>query len=141
MSFSNIFNKNFKGVKDLFILFVIFTIFDVVGISLTTKDLWNQLVLKVSGSPLNVKYIPASIAYILLGLGLYLIGFINIDPKNKIKDSLYYGFLFGLIVYGVFDFTNMAIFPNYNWKLGLLDIFWGIFVSISVLLISSHILL
>jgi uncharacterized membrane protein len=139
MSFSSILTQ--INLKHLIILFIVFTIFDVIGISLTTKDLWNQLVFNVSGKPLNVKYFPAFLAYILLGVGLYLIGFIHINPKNKIIDSLYYGFLFGLIVYGVFDFTNMAIFPNYDWKLGLFDIFWGIFVSTSVLLISSHLLL
>ena len=47
----------------------------------------------------------------------------NILFKNKInyKDA----FLFGLIIYGVYDMTNMALFKKWSLILSILDIFWG----------------
>ncbi len=34
-------------------------------------------------------------------------------------------FIFGSLIYAVFDFTNMTIFKEYKLGIGLLDIMWG----------------
>ena len=44
------------------------------------------------------------------------------EKQSKIvRNSI----ILGLIIYGVFDFTNLAIFENYSLKLGLIDMLWG----------------
>ena len=57
-------------------------------------------------------------SYILLVLVLYK--FIILDRKSP-TDA----FMLGLCVYGVFDFTNIAIFKNYKWMPAILDTLWG----------------
>ena len=57
-------------------------------------------------------------SYMLLVLVLYK--FIILDRKSP-TDA----FMLGLCVYGVFDFTNIAIFKNYDFKTGLIDTLWG----------------
>lgn len=57
-------------------------------------------------------------SYILLVLVLYK--FIVIERKSP-TDA----FILGLCVYGVFDFTNIAIFKNYKWMPAMLDTLWG----------------
>ena len=57
-------------------------------------------------------------SYILLVLVLYK--FIVLERKSP-TDA----FILGLCVYGVFDFTNIAIFKNYKWMTGMLDTLWG----------------
>lgn len=57
-------------------------------------------------------------SYMLLVLVLYK--FIILDRKSP-TDA----FMLGLCVYGVFDFTNIAIFKNYKWMPAILDTLWG----------------
>jgi uncharacterized membrane protein len=39
--------------------------------------------------------------------------------------ALVYGGGLGIVVYGVWNFTNMAIFKNYDIVVGLMDLCWG----------------
>ena len=73
----------------------------------------------------------AVFAWILIPLGIVLFTI----PKSKtVKQSLVYGALYGLILYGVYDFTNYSILSPYTLKMTLADIAWGTFLcSISSL--------
>ena len=57
-------------------------------------------------------------SYLLLILVLYK--FIIVERKSP-SDA----FLLGFCIYGVFDFTNIAIFKNYSLLPALLDTLWG----------------
>lgn len=57
-------------------------------------------------------------SYILLVLVLYK--FIIMERRSPLD-----AFILGLCVYGVFDFTNIAIFKNYKWIPAILDTLWG----------------
>jgi uncharacterized membrane protein len=112
------------NIKALAVIFIIILFLD--GIVLTSlKPLWNTTVMKVQHHKLvfNMKY--AFISYLLLVYGLYFFVYDNISRKNWINDSLLNGFMFGLIVYGVFDMTNLAIFKDYSLFTGLIDTLWG----------------
>ena len=69
-----------------------------------------------------MKPLYALVVYVLMILGWKLL----IDKQgekqsNIVRNSI----ILGLIIYGVFDFTNLAIFDNYSLKLGLIDMLWG----------------
>ena len=55
-------------------------------------------------------------------LGLFVFVLPNV---KKINDVFLYGTLFGIIVYGVYDFTCAAIFEDFDKKLMIYDILWG----------------
>lgn len=57
-------------------------------------------------------------AYLLMIVGLVMI---------IIKYNLSYldTFIFGIVVYGVYDFTCGAIFKEWDFQLAILDILWG----------------
>ena len=57
----------------------------------------------------------------------------------EVWSSLIYGGLYGLTVYGVFDFTNMAIFDNYELPVAVLDTVWGGFICALVTYLSFQI--
>jgi uncharacterized membrane protein len=40
-----------------------------------------------------------------------------------------YGALLGFVVYGVYDFTNLATLRHYPVKLAIVDVAWGTFAS------------
>ena len=45
---------------------------------------------------------------------------------------MFYGALFGLVTYSAYDLTNLATLKNWPLEIALIDIVWGIFLSISV---------
>jgi uncharacterized membrane protein len=57
-------------------------------------------------------------SYILIILVLYK--FIIMDRRSP-NDA----FILGLCVYGIYEFTNIAIFKNYKWIAVIVDTLWG----------------
>ena len=83
-----------------------------------TKSIFGQLVAKIQRTALEFKILGAIVVYILLAVGLYV--FI-IEPCK----SLWHAALLGLVIYGVFEFTNFAIFKKYDMSVVLMDTVWG----------------
>jgi len=79
---------------------------------------YNIQVKKIQGNEINFRMYSAFIVYIILITGLY---YFVIGPNRTAKE----GAFFGLVVYGVFDFTNHAILDNYSLPLAIMDTIWG----------------
>lgn len=109
-------------MKKLFIIMVILLIFDVPWISLVATNLYKKLIKSVQNSDLEVRYTSALITYLLLSIGIRYLVIEN--SKNNI-DALKKGMLFGLVSYGIFDFTNYAIFKNWTLYASIIDVLWG----------------
>ena len=78
---------------------------------------------------MKTNFLYAAISYTLMVIGLNHFVLPNINVKNvTIKDCLTYGFMFGLVVYGVYDFTIGAVLEKWSMSLALLDVLWGGFV-------------
>ena len=43
--------------------------------------------------------------------------------------ALKYGALLGLVAYGTYDFTNMAVIKDFTWRITLIDLAWGTFLT------------
>ena len=89
------------------------------------STVWKKTIEKVQHKNFIPKLHYAFASYILIILGQYYFVYKNINRNNWIKDSLFNGFLFGFVLYGVFDFTNLAIFSDYSLKTATIDMFWG----------------
>ncbi len=83
---------------------------------------YNNMMKTIQKSPLKMKPLYALVVYVLMILGWKLLIDKQGEKQSKIvRNSI----ILGLIIYGVFDFTNLAIFENYSLKLGLIDMLWG----------------
>lgn len=67
---------------------------------------------------LQINYVGAIICYILLIFGLY---YFILREKRSIEEA----FLFGLIIYGVYDSTNYATLKRWSPNLAVMDTIWG----------------
>ena len=65
----------------------------------------------------------AVIVYIALIGGLMV--FVVPRAQGSLLAALGYGALFGLVTYGTYDFTNLALFQGWNWTVCLVDSLWG----------------
>ena len=83
-----------------------------------TKNLFKKMVLDIQKSDLQIRLNSGLVVYLLITIGLY---YFIIKEKRSPYDAA----LLGLIIYGVFDFTNYAIFKNYDIYIGLMDTIWG----------------
>lgn len=113
-----------KLVKTLAVISLLILVIDIVVLSLL-KDIWKTTIESIQNKPFKVKTYYALACYILLIFGNYYFVFKNINRYNWIKESLKNGFLFGFVVYGVFDLTNLAIFTDYSLPVAIMDMLWG----------------
>jgi len=85
------------------------------------KDIAN-----ISNNEFQVKILPAIIVYLLMAIAVEK--FVVTDKKSNISTVLINGALMGFLLYGVFDFTNLAILKSYSWSMVLVDVSWGTFL-------------
>ena len=80
---------------------------------------FKTMVRKIQGTDLKINMVGAVGAYTLMILALFK--FILSERKSP-SDA----FLLGLYIYGIFDFTNFAIFAEYQMMYtGFIDMVWG----------------
>jgi len=135
------------SIKNFIITFIVFLLIDSIWLSISGSH-WNKMVQYITGQQMNdtslkkiISFSAGSTAYLFLALGILVLVVSRINPDNAWKDAMFYGSIFGLSVYGVFDLTNMVLFgPKYNIILGIMDIIWGVIVSILTSYVSFKIL-
>jgi uncharacterized membrane protein len=67
----------------------------------------------------------AGIVYVLIPLGVVLFALPKVEAGAPIWVALGWGFVFGVILYGVYDFTNLALIRDWPIAMTLVDIAWG----------------
>ena len=82
------------------------------------KGYFNNQVKRVQGTPLQINYLGAAICYIFLITGL---NYFIIKPRRSVTDA----FLLGIVIYGVYETTNYALFSNWSIISVIIDTLWG----------------
>lgn len=103
-------------------------LFDFLWIGLFMGNQYKNQILKIQGSKMKVNIVFAILAYILMVVGMCVFVIPNIRKSHALVDSLLYGLTFGLVLYGVYDFTIGAVLSKWNIPLAVADIAWGSFV-------------
>ena len=99
---------------------------DFLWIKLYMGSRYATMIKKIQGTPMKTNMLYAIIAYTLMVIGLNIFVLPNINIKNvTIKDCLTYGLMFGLVLYGVYDFTIGAVLEKWSMSLAIIDVLWG----------------
>jgi uncharacterized membrane protein len=122
--------------KKYLLALVIVLLIDLTWIFIIMYSFYNE---QLSGflRPETIPFWSAILAWLLIPLGIVL--FVLQVSDTKI-DSLVYGGFYGLILYGLYGFTNYATLANWTQKMLLVDILWGIFLCSASSLIIKFIL-
>jgi uncharacterized membrane protein len=126
-----------EHIKPLLILAVIFLVVDLLWLKFVVGDLWKTNVETVQKSPMEIKSHYAILSYLLLIFGTYYFVYLTIDKENYVKESLIKGFISGFIIYGVFDFTNLAIFKEFDLRTAIIDMLWGGTLTAGALVLTN----
>jgi len=75
---------------------------------------------------LDTPNLPAALAF----YGLYSVGVVVIIiapalEAQSVLRALLVGILFGLVAYGTYDLTNLAVMKGFTTKIALIDMAWG----------------
>jgi uncharacterized membrane protein len=83
-----------------------------------SKNLFNKQIIQVQNSELKLNINGAILAYIFIIFSLY---WFIIKDRKSIKDA----FFLGLSIYAIYEYTNYALFKNWQIKTTIIDTIWG----------------
>ncbi len=84
---------------------------------------YPNLLRQVNGQ-MQLNYWAALGCYVLMVIGLwYFSG--QLPSSSSWRKVCFQGFLLGVLYYGVFDLTNLAIVSGWSWWVSVWEILWG----------------
>jgi uncharacterized membrane protein len=122
-------------ITDLIVLAVIVLALDSVFLTLF-KDFFARQVMLVQGTAMKVNIPSAAVCYVLMVVGLYYFVLRHMIVPNatsaaaslqtmRIGDAIKTAFFLGILVYGVYETTTLAILRNWTLTSALIDTTWG----------------
>jgi uncharacterized membrane protein len=120
-----------KTIKIVSLATLCFILLDVLWIGLLMNNTYKQQI----GNFLRIKngvfspYITSSLlVWILIVIGSYLFVLPRII-NTSLGIQFLWGAIYGLVVYGVYDFTNYALINAWPLSITLIDLGWGMFAN------------
>lgn len=105
-----------------------FVILDLVWLGIIMKGFYSQELgdlARRQGTALAPRWAPALVVYVLIPTGLVLFVRPVLGAQAPLGPSFVWGALFGLVLYGVYDLTNLAILDRWSTRMTLADMAWG----------------
>ena len=96
---------------------IIFVVLDGLYLNLI-KDYFNKQIKAIQGSDIKANFIAVGITYVFLIFG---INYFIIKNNRSVKDAA----LLGLVIYAVYEFTNLSLFKNWSYLTAFIDTLWG----------------
>ena len=96
---------------------IIFVVLDGLYLNLI-KDYFNKQIKAIQGSDIKANFIAVGITYVFLIFG---INYFIIQKNRSVKDAA----LLGLVIYAVYEFTNLSLFKNWTYLTAFIDSIWG----------------
>lgn len=92
---------------------------------------------RIENGVFQMNYVAASITYLLMALSLPFYVLPQLKKQDSLSKVFFSGAMLGLIIYGVFDMTNVAILKGYPIAFVAPDMAWGAVVFGLVTVLTS----
>jgi uncharacterized membrane protein len=102
----------------IIILLITVLVLDSIYLSLIGGPLFDPMIKNIQSSKMKVNFYGASVVYVLMIIVLY---YFIINEKKTPNEA----FILGFCIYGIFDFTNYALFNHYELIPSIVDMVWG----------------
>ena len=117
-----------------FIICLVIIFLDIAWISLNFST-YSKSILKIQKASLNLRYEHAIIAYILILFSVLYVAIPftsqnikngnNNTVENKLLQSFLYGGAVGFSIFGIYNFTSLAIYKDLDFSIAITDTIWG----------------
>lgn len=94
--------------------------------------------LRLSGDALMPITWAALIVYLAIPLGVVLFALPRVSSNNLIGSALFWGGLYGFLLYTVYDMTNYSLIKDWPLKLSVIDICWGVILNALATLAAAY---
>jgi uncharacterized membrane protein len=104
---------------------VSFMVLDGIWLGLVMKHFYREQlapIVRLADGGIAPNWPAAVVVYVLLGAGIALF---VIPRASTVPSAAAFGALLGLVVYGVYDFTNYSTLRQWPFVLTLADLAWG----------------
>lgn len=115
-------------LKLLFIVLPAFLLADFIWLGLLMKGFYaGELgeLARRQGSVLAPRWPAAMLVYLLIPIGIVLFVRPLLSPESSSVAAFGWGAAFGLVLYGVYDLTNLAVLEKWTLRMTLVDLAWG----------------
>ena len=117
-------------IKLYFITLIAFFAIDMVWLGLVARTFYrNQLGYIMNP---NINWAAAIIFYLLFIAGILVFVVLPGLEDNSLKTTILRAALFGLVSYATYDLTNLATLKDWPLTVTIVDLAWGIVLSIAV---------
>ena len=124
--------KNLTLCFSIIITIIFLIIMDLIWFSFSMKTIYMPTIQSIQGNSMPDKYkfiYGGLVAWVLIALG---INYFVVKNATNVKNAMVNGALFGLVMYGIFNGTNYALFEGWNLKTSIIDTLWGMYICGSV---------
>ena len=106
-----------SAIKTVLVSGITLVILDAIYLNMF-KEMFGLQIAQVQRVAMQFKLVGAIFTYILLISGLY---YFILKSHRPVQDA----FILGVVIYGVYEFTNYSIFKQWKWSMVAIDTLWG----------------
>ncbi len=113
------------AAKTFFIALLFIIVLDLLWVGFLANSFYKNEVrpiLKLDGESISPRWYAVVPVYMLLALGFALF---VVPHASSTVQAAGLGALLGLVIYGVYDFTNLALLASWTLRITLVDVAWG----------------
>lgn len=117
-------------IKLFGVLLAVLVVLDTIWLGFVAKDFYVSHMgpfMAIENGKARIGYGAAGAVYFLLTIGLLFFALERVSAESGLLTAFFWGWLFGLVVYGVYDFTNRATLSDWPVPLIAVDMLWGAF--------------
>ena len=106
-----------------------FMVLDALWLGVVMKHFYREQlapIVRLANGGIAPNWPAAFVVYVLLGIGIAVF---VVPRAPTVSSAAAFGALFGLVVYGVYDFTNYSTLRQWPFVLTLADTAWGALAS------------
>lgn len=128
-----------KFIMQYGVVLVIFFAIDMIWLGLIAKDFYAKTLGFLMAPKVN--WIAAFVFYLIFILGLLVFVIQPALAAESLTQAIVMAALFGLVTYATYDLTNLATLKDWPLIITIVDLAWGVSLSVIVSTLSILILM
>jgi len=114
--------------QTVFAVVLTFLVADGLWLGWIRKNFYASEINRIQGSEMKVRLGSALVSYILMVVAVVILSIPRVKCETRFRDSVLYGGVLGLVIYGIYNATNYATLRKYSLEYFITDTLWGVFI-------------